>query len=356
MKRVLVLFVFVGCASFSAQVKSIKEISPALQATQQTAKATPREKLIAAALEQVTVTTEYDPAYVKLAYPNGDVPLKTGVCADVIVRAFRQVELDLQTALHEDMKRNFAKYPQKWGAKAPDTNIDQRRVPNLMTWFERQGKALPLSKAEKDYWPGDVVAWDLGSGLTHVGIVSDIKADRQYKIVHNIGSGAQVEDRLFEWKVIGHYRYFASSLTATPDLGISAAPEINIGTIKKKDLPHECGCSLWNPKDYVRANWDANRKVVFFSELTDYGLINIDGQDVRLQFVEASPPPAKAKVGQPSWQKFKAERLEVRIDFVATKVCGARDESCERTHYNATITATRGRQTNLVKTKGFCGC
>ncbi len=209
MKRsfALLLLVLTGCTSFSAQTQPAQEASPALQATKHNPKVTPTEKLIAAALEQVAVTTEYDPAYVKLAYPNGDVPIKTGVCADVIVRAFRQVGLDLQKELHEDMKRSFTQYPKKWGAKAPDTNIDHRRVPNLMTWFARQGKALPFS----DYQPGDVVAWDLGGGLTHIGFVSDVKADQQYKIVHNIGAGTQLEDRLLEWKVIGHYRYFGFS-------------------------------------------------------------------------------------------------------------------------------------------------
>jgi uncharacterized protein YijF (DUF1287 family) len=224
MKRssLLLLFVLAGCASFSAQVKPAKETSPALQAAKQPAKTTPLEKLIAAALEQVEVTTEYDPAYVKLAYPNGDVPLKTGVCADVIVRAFRKVELDLQKELHEDMKRHFAKYPKKWGAKAPDTNIDHRRVPNLMTWFERQGKALPLSNEAKDYLPGDVVAWNLSGGLTHIGFVSDVKAEgtNRYLIVHNIGAGTQLEDRLFEWKVIGRYRYFTA-----PETRPTAAPQ-----------------------------------------------------------------------------------------------------------------------------------
>ena len=218
MKRAVLalLFLLTGCASFSAQVIPAKETSPALQATKQhaptqRAKVTPLDKLIAAALEQVGVTTEYDPAYVKLTYPNGDVPLKTGVCADVIVRAFRQAEIDLQKELHEDMKRNFGKYPKKWGARAPDTNIDHRRVPNLMTWFDRQSKALPLSKDAKDYLPGDVVAWDLdGKGMTHVGIVSNRyhETTGRYLMIHNIGGGAQAEDVIFNWKIIGHYRYF----------------------------------------------------------------------------------------------------------------------------------------------------
>lgn len=226
MKRSFALFLLVltGCTSFSAQIQP--PALPAPKTTKQNPKATPTEKLIAAALEQVGVTTEYDPAYVKLAYPNGDVPSKTGVCADVIVRAFRQVGLDLQKELHEDMKQSFAKYPKKWGAKAPDTNIDHRRVPNLMTWFDRKGKTIPLSST--DYQPGDVVAWDLGGGLTHIGFVSDSKADKNYNIIHNIGAGTQIEDRLMDWKVIGHYRYFDSSksqLEVIPVPQNSASPD-----------------------------------------------------------------------------------------------------------------------------------
>ena len=205
-----------GCAGISAQLqKPAKESSPALQSVKKT-NPTPNEKLIAAAIEQVGITTEYDPAYAKLTFPNGDVPLKTGVCADVVVRAFRQAAVDLQKEINSDMKRSFAKYPKKWSAKSADANIDHRRVPNLMTWFERQGKTQPLSTEPKDYLPGDVVAWDLGKGLTHIGLLSDVKNSGQnnYLIIHNIGAGAQLEDRLFEWKIIGHYRYFDSRINA----------------------------------------------------------------------------------------------------------------------------------------------
>jgi uncharacterized protein YijF (DUF1287 family) len=172
------------------------------------ADAAPLEKINAGAVEQTTQTTGYDGSYVKLDYPNGDVPLNTGVCADVIVRAFRKGGIDLQKELHEDMKKNFAKYPQKWGLSSPDASIDHRRVPNLMTWFDRQGKAQPITKDAKDYLPGDVIAWD--TGLPHIGIVSKIKVEgaERYAVVHNIGGGARLEDVLFTWKIIGHYRYF----------------------------------------------------------------------------------------------------------------------------------------------------
>ncbi|MDO8945312.1 MAG: DUF1287 domain-containing protein [Desulfobacterales bacterium] len=164
--------------------------------------------LVASARAQIGVTKTYDPAYVALKYPAGDVPPETGVCSDVVVRAFRKLGLDLQKLVHEDMRANFAKYPQKWGLKKPDPNIDHRRVPNLMKYFERQGAALAASKKPADYRAGDVVAWNLGGGITHIGIVSDAKAtDGTPLIIHNIGRGAQEENLLFKYEIIGHYRW-----------------------------------------------------------------------------------------------------------------------------------------------------
>ena len=167
-------------------------------------------RVIAASVAQVNVTKGYDPAYVRLAYPNGDVPIVTGVCSDVLIRAFRNVGVDLQKEVHEDMRQNFAAYPKRWGLKRPDTNIDHRRVPNLMTYFKRRGKAVPVTANAGDYRPGDVVAWDLGDGITHIGLMTDIPAEvgGRLRVVHNIGAGAQVEDVLFSWKIIGHYRFF----------------------------------------------------------------------------------------------------------------------------------------------------
>jgi uncharacterized protein len=166
------------------------------------------KKAVDSALEQTQLTFEYDPAYVKLTYPGGDVPIQRGVCADVIIRAFRNAGVDLQKELHEDITSNFRKYPDKWGARRPDSNIDHRRVPNLMTFFGRAGKSLPTSNKSSDYLPGDVVAWQLDNELLHIGLVTDAVADRteNYQLVHNIGAGAKLEDVLFSWKIIGHYR------------------------------------------------------------------------------------------------------------------------------------------------------
>jgi len=162
-------------------------------------------------MEQTRITKGYDPRYVDLKYPNGDVPMETGVCTDVLIRAFRNTGIDLQKEIHEDMAAHFSSYPQNWGLRAPDSNIDHRRVPNLQTWFARQGKSLPVTGNSDDYKPGDIVAWDLnGKGVLHIGFVSNLwsEASRRYWIIHNIGGGTQAEDRLFDWKVIGHYRYF----------------------------------------------------------------------------------------------------------------------------------------------------
>ncbi|MDX2227751.1 MAG: DUF1287 domain-containing protein [Verrucomicrobiae bacterium] len=165
--------------------------------------------LVRAAREQIGVTLSYDPAYTRLKYPGGDVAPETGVCTDVVIRAFRGVGLDLQVLVHEDMKSHFKKYPQLWKLPRPDPNIDHRRVPNLMTYFERQGKRLPPSRDPAAYRAGDVVAWKLPGGLLHIGIVSDgiVPGTQRPRVIHNIGSGAREEDVLFAYEIIGHYRW-----------------------------------------------------------------------------------------------------------------------------------------------------
>jgi uncharacterized protein YijF (DUF1287 family) len=166
----------------------------------------PRGAAIArAAAAQVGVTVDYDPAYRRLDYPGGDVPRDRGVCTDVVVRALRAVGLDLQVAVHEDMRRHFAAYPQLWELRGPDRNIDHRRVPNLMTFFSRSGKRL---RPGASYEPGDLVAWRLPNGLHHIGIVAEQRAPAGHRlVVHNIGSGARLEDVLFAFEELGHYRW-----------------------------------------------------------------------------------------------------------------------------------------------------
>ena len=164
-------------------------------------------RIATAARQQIGVTADYDAGYIALDYPGGDVPIHRGVCSDVVVRAIRKVGIDLQKEVHEDMQEHFSAYPQKWGLKKPDRNIDHRRVPNLMRYFERHQTAMQEKLKLRDtYRPGDIVAWDLGNGLLHIGIVSNRTTGRTPLIIHNIGSGTKEEDILFKYEVIGHYR------------------------------------------------------------------------------------------------------------------------------------------------------
>lgn len=210
---ILCLFIPASCQTVQRAKNLIPSLLPADTATETTLPDTPEavKKMLASALEQTKLTTIYDPAYVVLDYPNGDIPVERGVCTDVVIRAMRSAGVDLQKAVHEDMAVNFSLYPAKWGLAGPDTNIDHRRVPNLQTFFTRKGKSVPVTAKADDYKPGDFVTYDLdGKGMTHIGIVSNLwsKNNKRYLIIHNIGDGARAEDRLFDWKVTGHYRYF----------------------------------------------------------------------------------------------------------------------------------------------------
>lgn len=169
---------------------------------------TPQLQLVAAARSQIGVTVSYDPSYRQLGYPGGDVPIDSGVCTDVVIRALRQAwQLDLQREVHEEMRQHFASYPQQWGLRGPDRNIDHRRVPNLQTWFKRRGYSLPLSTDANQFQPGDLVTVTVPPHLPHIMLVSDRRnAHGIPLVIHNIGGGTREEDRLFEFKLTGHYR------------------------------------------------------------------------------------------------------------------------------------------------------
>ena len=170
------------------------------------------QKMSAAAVERTHHAVRYDPAYVRIPYPGGDVPADTGVCTDEVIRTYRTLGIDLQKEVHEDMLRNFGAYPNKtrWSLTHPDSNIDHRRVPNLIVFFTRKGESLPITRRAADYSPGDLVTWDLGGGVPHIGIVVDQKAQAsgRFMVVHNIGYGPKMEDVLFDWTITGHFRYF----------------------------------------------------------------------------------------------------------------------------------------------------
>ncbi|GAC1623554.1 MAG: hypothetical protein PVS2B2_26870 [Candidatus Acidiferrum sp.] len=170
------------------------------------------QRLSLAAIERTHHAVRYEPAYVRIPYPGGDVPSNTGVCTDEIIRSYRVLGVDLQKEVHEDMSQHFDLYPRRWHwlLGHTDPNIDHRRVPNLMIFFDRKGESLPLSTHLEDYGPGDLVTWDLGGGVPHIGIVVDKKSlsSGRFMLVHNIGKGPQMEDVLFNWKITGHFRYF----------------------------------------------------------------------------------------------------------------------------------------------------
>lgn len=166
-----------------------------------------------AAAQRAATPTAYDPSYAVLAYPGGDVAADRGVCTDLVVRAFRDVGIDLQEDVHIDMTDAFAAYPRLWAAAVPDANIDHRRVPNLMVLFARHGQVLPISNRASDYLPGDIVTWHLGAGMTHIGIVTQrLSFDNSRPLVaHHVGGDPAVDDALFGWPIVGHFRYFGST-------------------------------------------------------------------------------------------------------------------------------------------------
>lgn len=182
------------------------------------AETTKTSSIVGSARGQIGKTLHYDPGYRALDYPNGDVPIEVGVCADVVVRALRAgCGIDLQKLVHEDMNQHFSRYPQKWGLRGPDKNIDHRRVPNLQTWFKRVRWELPVSDKPADYQPGDLVTCIVPPNLTHIMIVSDrTTAAKRPFVIHNIGGGVQEEDRLFEFKITGHYRVTKIEPSAAP--------------------------------------------------------------------------------------------------------------------------------------------
>lgn len=171
-------------------------------------------QLSEAALAIINPNIKYDPTYCSIKYPNGDVPKNKGVCTDVVIRAYRKLNIDLQKEVHEDMKANFSKYPnlKKWGMKKTDTNIDHRRVPNLEVFFERKGKKLLVTDSAKDYKTGDIVTWMINGKLPHIGIVTHKKTSDGLRplIVHNVGYGQVLEDCLFKYKIVGHFQYVCS--------------------------------------------------------------------------------------------------------------------------------------------------
>lgn len=185
----LIIFTLTSCASLASSV----------------------DELVNAAMNRTQQNVNYDGAYVRLNYPMGDVPANTGVCTDVIIRSYRELGIDFQQLVHEDMKSDFSDYPSKriWGLTRTDKNIDHRRVPNLQKFFVRHGQSLNISAKGTDYKAGDIVTWMVNGNLPHIGIaVKELSSDgKRPLIVHNIGRGPELQDMLFDYPITGHYRY-----------------------------------------------------------------------------------------------------------------------------------------------------
>lgn len=169
-------------------------------------------QLINSAIERTNYNICYDGSYFKIKYPNGDIPSNKGVCTDVVIRSYRSLNIDLQKLVHLDIKNNLHLYPiNMWNQTKPDTNIDHRRVKNLMVFFKRHGESLPITNNASDYKPGDIITWNIGwiKEIPHIGIVINQKSKdkKRYLIVHNIGMGPKINDVLFAYKITGHYRY-----------------------------------------------------------------------------------------------------------------------------------------------------
>ena len=206
-------FLSIGLLLFSCNQKE-KNIAFSVS-NQQTAQ-TFEQQIADAAISIIDPSIDYDPAYFSIKYPNGDIPKNKGVCTDVIIRSYRKLGIDLQKEVHEDMLANFSQYPnlEKWGMTKTDTNIDHRRVPNLEVFFERKGTKLTVTQNAKDYKTGEMVTWMINDKLPHIGIVTSKKSKdgQRNLIVHNVGGGQVLEDCLFEYKIVGHYRYSNSKI------------------------------------------------------------------------------------------------------------------------------------------------
>jgi len=200
----LLCFCFSSCAQPEIELEASSDSSNTVAIIQPFG-----QQLSEAALALTEVKVTYDPSYFSIAYPGGDVPSHLGVCTDVVIRAYRLLDIDLQELVHQDMKNHFGLYPTIWGLTKTDSNIDHRRVPNLMVFFNRNGQSLALSQESEDYVAGDIVCWRLSGGMTHIGVVVEQMNGGETRplIVHNIGAGQVLQDCLFDYEIIGHYRY-----------------------------------------------------------------------------------------------------------------------------------------------------
>ncbi len=254
-KRFLTVLLFAACAQFvSADAYEIT----------------------VSARSQIGITTSYDPSYRSLSYPGGDVPIESGVCTDVVIRALRMgLQMDLQKLVHEDMSQSFSRYPQNWGLSRPDKNIDHRRVPNLQAYFTRQGYELPHSTTPSDYQAGDLVTCTVGGRLPHIMVVSDkVTVNGTPLILHNIGSGTQEEDRLFEFPITGHYRIGSNRPAdeSSPEIQQTGFTLYEVGSERDGGTLSGISKHFYGTASKWKLIYDANRNVIKNPNLIQKGM------------------------------------------------------------------------------------
>lgn len=163
--------------------------------------------IVEAARSEVTKGTRYDANYYEGGYP----PEGRGACTDIIWIALRGAGIELKALIDEDIAEHTDDYPRV--RSAPDPNIDFRRVPNLVVFFQKYGLELTTDVVPGDpenliqWQPGDIVVWD---GPEHIGIASDQRrTDGVPLVIHNCGPYASEDSALLTWpgEVAHHFRF-----------------------------------------------------------------------------------------------------------------------------------------------------
>lgn len=157
------------------------------------------DRLVAAAIERTRSVVIYDGSYQPIGFPWGDVAPNRGVCTDVVIRAYRDVGVDLQQLMRQSL--------------GGDPNIVHRRVTEMRRFFRRHGQALRPSRNPDDYKPGDLVTSIRSDGVTHIVIVTGRRSwdGERPLVVHNQGFGPKLDDALFKNRITGHYRFIPRS-------------------------------------------------------------------------------------------------------------------------------------------------
>lgn len=147
-----------------------------------------------------------------------------------------------------------------------------------------------------------------------------------------------------------------ASVSSFAQKGASTAKTVvvpRVGNIKDISVVDGCGCYFQFPSDWQNKSFDKN---VFMGDISGgKAWMNIDGKDVVLT-PDGPAKGAAEKVGSRLRERYKANGISVRVEYVATRVCDPDDESCESTNYDATFTVIKAGRQSVTKAQGVCGC